>query len=100
MIRNVVMGRITPGSEVQVEAGMAGIAALRLPGMLANHAGRDLALREGGWDFAITNDWVDADAYRAYDLDEEHNRYRAQVVAGLEAVARVQFEVPDGDEAA
>ncbi len=27
------------------------------------HTGRDLGLREGGWDFAITNDWADTEFY-------------------------------------
>ncbi len=45
-----------------------------------------------GWSAAITSDWEDNVAYRAYDLDPEHNRYRAQVVAVSTDVARVQFE--------
>lgn len=97
MIRNVVMGRLGtgPDAEERLEAGIAGIAGLDLPGMLANHVGRDACLRAGGWDFAITNDWTDAAAYRAYDVEAEHNRYRAQVVEVCEQVARVQLELPD-----
>jgi hypothetical protein len=56
--------------------------------------GRDIALRDGGWDFAITNDWADADAYRVYDADGEHNRLRREVFAKIcQDIARVQFEV-------
>ena len=61
--------------------------------LVDNHAGFDLALREGGWDLAITNDWRDAEAYRGYDVDAEHNRYRAMIVEVWEQVARVQFEL-------
>ncbi len=95
MIRNVVMGRLTDAADeaavAEVERGLAGIRGLDLPGLLAMSAGRDEGLRAGGWHFAIVNDWADADAYRSYDLDEEHNRYRAMIVAVCSDVARVQF---------
>ena len=94
MIRNVVLGRVRPDADdTEVEKGLAGIAALQLPGLRANHVGRDEGLREGGWTFAITNDWDDADAYRDYDLDPEHNRYRAQIAGQCADVARVQFRI-------
>lgn len=100
VIRNVVVGRLRePGDAAQAAAdsarldeGLAAIAAIRLPGLLAMHTGRDLELREGGWSFAISNDWADADAYRRYDLDEEHNRIRRELFAPVCAqIARVQF---------
>ena len=37
---------------------------------------------------------TDADAYRAYDQDEEHNRARAGLLPMTEQIARVQFEMP------
>ena len=98
MIRNVVMGRLRqddPGAQQRLAKGMAGIAGLTLPGQLAVHVGRDAGLREGGWSFAITSDWADAQAYRAYDADPEHNRYRKMVVDSCSDVARVQFTIPD-----
>jgi hypothetical protein len=57
--------------------------------------GRDAGLRAGGWTFATTCDWVDAEACRAYDIDPEHNVYRAQIVDVCADVARVQFEISD-----
>lgn len=102
MIRNVVVGRLRSTDDAEQRAadlallreGLAGIAALRFPGLLANHVGADLGLRDGGWSFAITNDWQDADAYRVYDTDEEHNRLRREIFAVVsEEIARVQFEV-------
>jgi len=102
VIRNVVVGRLRPaGDPVQqaadaasLQAGLAGIAALRFPGMLAMSVGIDLGLRDSEWDFAITNDWQDADAYRIYDQDEEHNRLRREVFAQIcQDIARVQFQV-------
>ncbi|HTT55261.1 MAG TPA: Dabb family protein [Streptosporangiaceae bacterium] len=102
MIRNVVVGRLRPaGDPVQraadaalLQEGLAGIAALRFPGLLAMNVGCDLGLRDGGWSFAITNDWQDAAAYRVYDADGEHNRLRQEIFAKIcDDIARVQFEV-------
>lgn len=97
MIRNVVMGRLrddlTDDERQGVEQALAGIAGLQLPGQLAMTVGRDLGLRDGGYDFAIVNDWQDEDAYRAYDLEDEHNRYRATVAAACVHIGRVQIRV-------
>jgi hypothetical protein len=102
MIRNVVVGRLRPADDpaqraadaARLAEGLAGIAALKFPGLLDMHTGTDAGLREGGWSFAITNDWQDADAYRVYDEDEEHNRIRREVFAVVcQDIARVQFEI-------
>jgi hypothetical protein len=102
MIRNVVVGRLrTAADAIQREVdvallqeGLAGIAALRFPGLLAMHIGTDAGLREGSWSFAITNDWQDEDAYRVYDADEEHNRLRREIFARIcDDIARVQFRI-------
>jgi hypothetical protein len=94
MIRNVVMGRLRDGADrAQLDAALAGTAGLDLPGLVANHTGFDVGLRDGGWTFAITNDWQDAESYRAYDLDPEHNVHRRRIVDVCDDVARVQFEI-------
>jgi hypothetical protein len=67
--------------------GLAGIAALQLPGLLAMNVGCDLGLLDGGWTFAITNDWQDADAYRVYDAEEEHNRLPREICTVLQGAA-------------
>ena len=99
MIRNVVMGRLQDASDEtavsELERGLAGIRGLDLAGQLAMSVGRDAGVRDGGWDFAIINDWADVDAYRNYDVDDEHNVYRAIIGAVCAEVARVQFEVTD-----
>ena len=105
VIRNVVLGRlrIAPDAAAaaldrdQATEGVAGILALKLPGLLANHGGFDLGLRDGGWDFAITNDWQDRESYRSYDHDDEHNRFRRLLGAVCDQIARVQFEIVDSD---
>jgi hypothetical protein len=61
VIRNVVVGRLRQADDpaqqaadaALLEEGLAAIAALRFPGMLAMNVGHDLGLRDGGWNFAI-----------------------------------------------
>lgn len=79
----------------RLDEGLAGVAGLRLPGQLSMTVGRDAGLRPGGWTFAIVNDWTDVESYRAYDADEEHNRYRALIGGASEQISRVQLELPD-----
>jgi len=94
MIRNVVVGRLRRTGDLGQQAadaallqeGLAGVAALRLPGMIAMNVGADLGLRDG--------DWEDAGAYRGYDADEEHNRLRREIFAKIcEDIARVQIQI-------
>jgi Stress responsive A/B Barrel Domain len=102
MIRNVVLGRLREAADPAQQAadaemlkeGLAGMAALKLPGLLDMRAGADLGLRAGGWDYAITNDWADEASYRAYDADEEHNRLRREIFVVISReVARAQIEI-------
>jgi hypothetical protein len=102
VIRNVVVGRLRPADDPAQQAadaallreGLAGMAALSFPGMLSMNVGANLGLREGGWSFAITNDWQDADSYRVYDADEEHNRLRREIFGKIcQDIARVQFDL-------
>ena len=94
MIRNVVVGKLKDGLELAaVEPALAAIAALDPPGLLDRKIGTDLRLREGSWDFAISSDFVDEAAYRAYDKEDEHNRIRRELFAPVcEQIVRVQFE--------
>jgi hypothetical protein len=93
MIRNVVLGRLHPDVPAEaVEKALAAILALELDGCLDLKVGVDAGLREGNWSFSITADFVDEDAYRRYDLDEEHNRIRREMFAPISAeIARIQF---------
>jgi hypothetical protein len=94
MVRNVVVGRLRDGHELaELEPALAAIAALAPPGLLEVRVGTDLRLRgEGSWDFAITSDFVDEAAYRAYDGEAEHNRIRREAFAPIcEQIVRVQF---------
>ena len=93
MIRNAVVGRLNPGVELAASPGsIAAIVALEPRGLLDCRVGRDLRLREESWDFAVTCDFVDEDAYRSYDQDVEHNRIRREMFAPFcSEIARVQF---------
>ena len=97
MIRNVVMGRLHPDADRgQLEAGLAGLRALcidgQIDGLVSLDCGADAGLREGNWDYAVTADLVDEQAYRRYDEDEEHNRIRRELLGPVsEQIVRVQF---------
>ena len=104
VIRNLVVGRLRATNDpaqaaadsAQLDNALAAIEALTCGGRLTSRVGRDARLREGGWDFAITNDWVDEDAYRAYDTDPEHNRLRRDGFGPVcSDIARVQLVVPN-----
>ncbi|WP_433043356.1 Dabb family protein [Dactylosporangium sp. CS-033363] len=94
MIRNVVVGKVRDGVDrATIEAALAAIVALEPEGCLDVRVGVDAGLRPGNWSFSITNDFADADAYRRYDADAEHNRVRAEMFAPISAeIVRMQFE--------
>ena len=93
MIRNVVMGRVRPDvSPEAIQQALAAIVGLAPDGCLDMRVGVDAGLREGNWSFSIVADFVDEDAYRRYDLDEEHNRIRRELFAPIsQEIARIQF---------
>ncbi|SDQ63576.1 Dabb family protein [Quadrisphaera sp. DSM 44207] len=93
MIRNVVLGRLHPDvPAARVEEALAALARVRVDGLLEMRVGRDAGLRAGTWDYAITVDLADADAYRRYDQDEEHDRVRRELFDPIsEQIARAQF---------
>ncbi|MGC9220848.1 MAG: Dabb family protein [Solirubrobacteraceae bacterium] len=93
MIRNIVMVQLKAEADPEViRTYQADLLALDVPGMIACRIGEDLGLREGNWSFAVIADFRDVDAYRAYDLDEQHNRLRALLADQAAQVARLQFE--------
>ena len=94
MIRNIVVGKLKPGLELAaVEPALAALVALDTPGLLDRKVGTDLRLRAESWDFAISSDFVDEAAYRAYDEEAEHNRIRRELFAPVcEQLVRVQFQ--------
>jgi Stress responsive A/B Barrel Domain len=94
MVRNVVHVKLAPGQDpAAVAKAQEAFLDGDCPGTLSYVIGDDLRLRDGNWSLAIVADFTDADAYRAYDQDEEHNRVRAGLLPMTEQIARVQFEM-------
>lgn len=95
VIRNVVLVKLKAGQDpAEVAEIQEAFRNLDCPGTLSYTIGDDLGLREGTWSFAIVADFKDADSYRAYDQDAEHNRVRARLAPMAEQIARAQFQVP------
>jgi hypothetical protein len=95
-VRNVTLIWYRPDAgDDAIEATIDATSRLRVTGMEALVAGRDLGLRAGNAHAAVVADFNDAEAYRRYDVDEEHNRIRRELLAPIvERIARVQFRVP------
>lgn len=95
MIRNVVVGRVRPGTDpAHVQQALDAIVALPVEGLVDVRVGLDAGLRPGAWSFAITSDFVDAEAYRVYDAEAEHNCIRRDMFDPVcEDIARVQFQL-------
>ncbi len=93
MIRNVVVGKVKDGVAPELlQQALAAIVDLHPEGCLDTRVGVDAGLREGSWSFAITCDFVDEQAYRRYDLDEEHDRIRRELFGPIcEQIVRAQF---------
>ena len=97
MIRNVVLVKLKAAADAaEVAEIQDGFRNLECPGTVSYTIGDDLGLRGGTWSFAIVADFIDVASYRAYDLDAEHNRYRARLSPLAEQIARVQFDLPTG----
>jgi hypothetical protein len=95
MIRHIVLLELNDAAAADRIAEIKRqLTALVCPGRTAFAMGVDLGLREGNMDLAIVCDFTDADAFRAYDADGEHNRIRSDLIAPLTVrVERSQFEL-------
>ncbi len=93
MIRNIVVGRLRADVPPEaVDQALQALLGLRPDGLIEMRAGRDAGLRAGNWGYAITADFVDEEAYRRSDLEQEHNRIRQELFDPIsESIARVQF---------
>lgn len=96
MIRSLVLIELKPTADLsEVAAIQEGFRGLNCPGTVSYTLGDDLGLKEGNWSFGICADFADEESYRGYDLDQEHNRLRAQLAPHVERVARAQYALPD-----
>ena len=96
MIRHVIMVQLRPGA-TEEEIGILTTALdgfrSRYPGLLGLTFGRDLGLRDGNMSIAAVFDFVDEEAFRAFDTDAHHNRVRQEVAPFVERADRCQFRV-------
>lgn len=78
--------------KTQVAAGLDRLALL--PGVVAYLHGPDAGLAEGNWDYVVTGDFVDADAYRGYSTDTGHLELIETLIRpNISARAAIQFSL-------
>ena len=95
MIRNVVLVKLKPGQDPAEVAEIQDLFRnLNCPGTVTYTVADDLGFRDDNWSFAIVADFVDEQAYRGYDADVPHNLGRARLAPLVDAIARVQFDMP------
>ena len=95
MLRHVLLVRLKPGvPDEQVEAFAGAIASVPFPGRHNVVVGRDIGVRPGNMDLAVSNDFPDEATYRAWGDDPEHVRVREQLLAPIaDRIERCLFVV-------
>ena len=95
MLRNVLLIRLK--AEVtadQVDAFLRAIAAVPFPGRQNVVVGRDVGVRPGNMDLAVSNDFPDEATFRAWGEDPEHVRVREELLAPIaDRIERCLFVV-------
>jgi hypothetical protein len=96
MIRHVVMFRWTgEATEEQKQRMAAEVARLPslVPSLRAFHAGPDVGVNQGNFDFAAAADFDDVDGYLAYRDHPEHRAIVSRFIQPIAAQrAAVQYE--------
>ena len=95
MIRNIaVYTWKADTTQEQIDGLERALKALKIPGVTNIHMSRDLGLRPGNLGGALTCDIADAETYKVWDANEEHNRIRRELAAPIaEKVERVQIRL-------
>ena len=95
MIRHILLIKLKPEATAgQVDAFMREIAAVQFPGRSNVVVGSDLGIRPGNFDLAVSNDFPDEPAYRAWGDDPAHIKVRADYLQPIAAeIARCLFTV-------
>jgi hypothetical protein len=97
VVRYVILVKVKPDTtEDQITDALdrAGPMLAKQHRIVSCSFGRDLGLRDTAWSFAAVIDFEDEDAYWAFFRDEEHDRYRREVLAGIaESSALVHYRV-------
>jgi hypothetical protein len=95
MLRHILLIRLKPGvTAEQVDAFARAIESVPFPERLNVIVGRDIGVRPGNMDLAVSNDFPDETAYRAWGEDPEHARVRSEFLSPIaERVERCLFPV-------
>jgi heme-degrading monooxygenase HmoA len=86
LVRYVTLLKFEPGTtDDQITAMLEGAVAMlaKQRGILSHSLGRDLGLRDNSMSFGAVIDFEDEDAYSAFHADDEHNRFRREVLAHI-----------------
>jgi hypothetical protein len=95
MLRHILLIRLKPAvTTEQVDAFVQAIGSLPFPGRDNIVAGRDIGIRSGNMDLAISNDFTDEATFLAWGEDPEHAKIRAELLAPIaERIERCLFTV-------
>mmetsp|Transcript_37464 Transcript_37464/g.87603 ORF Transcript_37464/g.87603 Transcript_37464/m.87603 type:complete len:108 (-) Transcript_37464:344-667(-) len=101
-VRHVVMLKFKTGTDEKAAAAgiTEGLATLpgKIPQIMSYVFGPDLGLSEGNYDYVITADFADSEAYKAYATHVEHvavvtNVIKPHIAPGGRVA--VQLAIPD-----
>jgi hypothetical protein len=95
MLRHILLIRLKPGvTTARVDAFMQAIEALPFPGRHNTVVGRDIGVRPGNMDLAVSNDFPDEATFRAWGDDAAHAQVRSELLAPIaERIERCLFYV-------
>ena len=91
MIRHVSVMTFKEGTDIDAITRALDLLVDRVPGAVSHAYSRDLGLRAGNAEFALTFDFPDEDTYKAWDTHPEHERIRKEfIVPHLASITRCQ----------
>jgi hypothetical protein len=95
MLRHILLIRLKPGvSTEQVDAFVLAIESVPFPGRHNVVVGRDIGVRQGNMDLAVSNDFPDEATFQAWGDDPEHAQVREKFLSPIaERVERCLFPV-------
>jgi Stress responsive A/B Barrel Domain len=95
MLRHILLIRLKPGvTAEQVDAFARAIESVPFPGRRNVIVGRDIGVRPGNMDLAVSNDFPDEAAFRAWGENPEHAQVRNELLSPIaERIERCIFPV-------
>lgn len=95
MLRHILLIRLKPGvTAEQVDAFARAIEAMPFPGRHNVVVGRDVGVRPGNMDLAVSNDFSDEAAFQAWGDHPEHVQVREELLSPIaERIERCLFSL-------